>query len=39
MAVWGGTGKAHNRAQEDAWREVLRFFRSKLVDKVQWNKL
>ncbi|KAK2166643.1 hypothetical protein LSH36_37g11018 [Paralvinella palmiformis] len=41
LTVWGGTGKVHNRAQQDAWREVLHFFRSKLVDKVQYlqNKL
>ncbi|KAK2166641.1 hypothetical protein LSH36_37g11003, partial [Paralvinella palmiformis] len=41
MTVWGGTAKAHNTAQKDAWREILHFFRSKLEGSVQHfqNKL
>ncbi|KAM3608511.1 uncharacterized protein V6R79_000231 [Siganus canaliculatus] len=34
VALWGGETVAHSRAQEDAWRKMLVFFRENLFDRT-----
>lgn len=38
VCLYGGEAKAHSKAQEDSWRQTLRFFRNNLCQSVTESK-